>query len=523
MKYIYTALVSLFLLCPLAGCGDGHDEDQTGTEQPGQQPEDPNEEPEKPDSVAEKPLTTDDIADFDRFYLPRSYNEGFADGLKGMLTKDAQWSFYRCRQSDHFIVFWEPGFGDDPGSLRVNWNLRVNVDDLLKRAEEFYLTNVERLKMVTVGEGKSRLDDYKIQIYLKYQTEWLATGAGYDNRVGALWISPSTCRPAGSTIAHEIGHAFQYLVYCDHLKQGEYANQHSGFRYGFGPNGSGSCGFWEQCAQWQAWQDFPNGAFDNVYINVWLANYHRHFCHEYMRYSSYWLQFYWAWKHGLTVVSRIWQESEYPEDPLETYMRLFCDGSVSQFYDELYDYAARMATYDIDGIRDYATVLSRNYHTTLYRRDDGYWQVAYANCPGTTGFNLIRLTPEEGATEVSVSFQGLATGSPLHADDPGATVDADGNKVGKVTCYNDAGGTTAAGWRWGLVAIGTDGKATYGPMNSNKNGTATWTVPSGTEYLYLVVLATPEDYHRLPWDDDETTDEQWPYCISIMGATVSFS
>ena len=83
--------------------------------------------------------------------------------------------------------------------------------------------------MAVLGEGKSMLDDYKMQIYLIYQDEWLATGSGYDDKIGALWVNPSTCHPVGSTIAHEIGHSFQYQVYADKVnKQGYPADLHHG-------------------------------------------------------------------------------------------------------------------------------------------------------------------------------------------------------------------------------------------------------------------------------------------------------
>lgn len=86
------------------------------------------------------------------------------------------------------------------------------------------------------------LDKYKMEIYLLYQSEWLATGSGYDNVIGALWVNPSTCQPVGSTIAHEIGHSFQYMVFCDYLLQkgvpeqnrpSADATQGPGWRYGF--------------------------------------------------------------------------------------------------------------------------------------------------------------------------------------------------------------------------------------------------------------------------------------------------
>lgn len=97
-----------------------------------------------------------------------------------------------------------------------------------------------------------------------YQTEWLATGSGYDNKIGALWVNPSTCQPVGSTIAHEIGHSFQYQVYCDKILQGNPDDLKCGFRYGYEGSNGGN-GFWEQCAQWQSYQDYPGELFANYH------------------------------------------------------------------------------------------------------------------------------------------------------------------------------------------------------------------------------------------------------------------
>lgn len=116
--------------------------------------------------------------------------------------------------------------------------MRVDVDDLLEKAEVFYEMNVNTLKFAEVGNGKSNLDKYKMQIYLLYQAEWLAVGAGYDDVVGALWVNSGTCKPVGAVIAHEIGHSFQYQVYADLLASKATTNNFTrGFRYGFGNSG----------------------------------------------------------------------------------------------------------------------------------------------------------------------------------------------------------------------------------------------------------------------------------------------
>ena len=205
----------------------------------------PEPEPEPKDTVKTSDviiLKESDIQDYNKFYKPNDFKN------MNLLRSDSKWSFVRSKQSTHFIVFWEPGFGMNPNADSVPQALRVNIDDLLQKAESFYEVNVNKLKFAEVGNGKSNLEKYKMQIYLLYQTEWLATGAGYDDVIGALWVNPGTCKPVGSTIAHEIGHSFQYMVYADLLAYGGISNDFKrGFRYGFGGNGGN--GFWKQTAQ----------------------------------------------------------------------------------------------------------------------------------------------------------------------------------------------------------------------------------------------------------------------------------
>lgn len=448
-----------------------------------------------------------EIEDFDKYHKPEDFKN------INMLRSDAKWSWFRHKQSEHFIVFWEPGFGDDPNAVTVDVALRVDIDDLLEKAEQFYMTNVEVLKFVEIGQGKSYLDQYKMQIYLFYQSDWLATGSGYDNTIGALWVSPSTCQPVGSTIAHEIGHSFQYQVYCDKLLNGATDNSRQGFRYGYEGSNGGN-GFWEQCAQWQSFQDYPAELF-GYHVNVWEANYHRHFEHEWMRYASYWLQYYWASKHGVNVVGEIWKQSYYPEDALSTYLRTYCNNNLETLYGELYDYATRMITYDLDGVRNYKTSSAGNYTTKLYETDNNYYQVAYASCPGTTGFNIIPLNVMNAGNTISADFIGLLPGSSLAADDAGNITDGDGKTVGNTTTYNTTG-NMATGWRYGFVAIVND-TPVYAPMQQNASGTVSYTILPNTGKLYFVVMGAPSQYAVHGWNDNESDDAQWPYKVKFEG------
>ena len=255
------------------------------------------------------------VKDFDKYYKPKEFNFD-------MLRNDAKWSWFRSKQSEHFFVFWDAYFGDDPNSTSLKEEDRVDVDDLLQKAEQFYKTNITRLGMVVTGQGKSYLDQYKMEIYLLDPTPewWVATGSGYDDVIGALWVTPSTCKPVGSVIGHEIGHSFQYQTYCDNVKNGATNDFKSGFRYGY-EGSNGGCGFWEQCAQWQSYQDYPQQALNDDWNAVWYQQCHRHFEHEWQRYASYYLQYYWTELHGDKTLGRIWNESKYPEDASGAYMQ----------------------------------------------------------------------------------------------------------------------------------------------------------------------------------------------------------
>ena len=54
-------------------------------------------------------------------------------------------------------------------------------------------------------------------------------------------------------------------------------------------------------------------------------------------------------------------------------------------------------------------------------------------------------------------------------------------------------------------------------MFSDANGTATWTVPAGTEQLYMIVMGAPKEYVQSAWDENELTDAQYPYKVKFSG------
>jgi len=435
-------------------------------------------------SIVQRPGFDPSSVDVSKIYIPQE--------LRSMdLNKSSStWYFGRSRQSEHFIVFWGKGY-DEYGfitpSTHPNPAYRVDLDDLLAKAEQFWSMNVNTLKFITPGSSKT--DRYKMMIFLLYQTDWLATGAGYDNTIGALWVSPSTCQPVGSTIAHEIGHSFQYQVFCDN-------GGNSGWRYGFGGNGGN--GYWEQCAQWQAYQSYPAEAFSSYNFSVYIENCHRSTFNEWQRYASYFINYYWADKHGIDFIGRLWRESgaNGPEDPAQAYMRI-TGITLEQYNDEQFDYARRMVTWDLDAIRATGSSRIGAHSCNLNQAADGFRQIAPEDCIENHGYNVIRLNVPAEGTIVSATFEGIA-GAPGYR-----TINA-----------------AAAGWRYGYVALLNDGTRVYSDMFSASSGTATFVSPANCQDLWFVVSSAPGSYAPHPWDEDESNDEQWPYKVKFSGTNI---
>lgn len=399
------------------------------------------------------------------------------------MDDNSRWSFSRSMESEHFVVFWEKGFGSDPTKAQT---YRFNPKTVLQNAEKIWDTYVTQLGFLV--PGRSTTDTYKIQLYVLYQSEWRADASGVDGKMGIGHMSAGAIGARGGhTVAHEIGHTFQYLVSAD-------LGQQHGYNYGYGEGASGGNGWWESCANWQAYKVYPERQFtDGEYFEGHLPKCHLNLLHEDWRYENCFVQDYWCMKHGQDFIGRLWRESNKPEDPVETYKRLN-KLSQDQLCDEFYEGFARMATWDIDGIRDRASHRIGQHQSHLTRTDEGAWRVDAAYCPQNYGYNIINMNAAAGGTVVKAHFKGIAG--------------ADGYRkinVGK------------AGWRYGFVAYTQDGQTVYGETARDKEGTATLTLPDGCQRLFFVVMGAPTEHWRHPWDDNAQNDEQWPYEVTFEG------
>ena len=421
------------------------------------------------------------------------------------------------KSSAHFDVYYGTGYGKTPPDKLASSNaLYVDVTDLLEKAETFFDLYINQLKFADLS-STTKLNKYKMIICLLHDTGWTATGSGYDNQIGALWVTPSTCHPVGQTIAHEIGHSFQYQVYCD-------LGGYTGFRQSVG-NGST---FWEQTAQWQSVQAYPELMISQS-LGLWQPNHNYAFTHEWQRYQSYWLHYYWTDKWGLDAIGRIWRGGKVSgEDPCQVYMRVF-GVSAKDFYREIYDYASKMVTYDLDAIRSYGKSSIGKYTYNYVDTGDGAIQVAYSSCPQSTGFNVVPLEVPAAGTEIKTIFTALPAGSALAANDPAQYNNGDKYVAADVTKYNTFSEKNRRGFRHGYVALLKDGTRVYesidsvyakGHSTSSVSDTTTFTVPENTERLWFVVSPAPTTYIVHKWDENITNDDQWPYQLRFENTDV---
>lgn len=439
------------------------------------------------------------------------------------------WSKSRSKENDNFIVFWDKGWGNTaPNELAKSNFYYVDIDDLLKQADYLYDLYINRLKFC--DEANSNVGKYKMMICLNHTTEWLATGSGYDDVIGALWVNPSTCKPVGHTIGHEIGHSFQYQVYCD-LKG------YTGFRSSIG-NGST---FWEQTAQWQAAQAFPEPRWTEswlVYGNPYFpktANYAM--THEWMRYQSYWWHYYLAEKYGEDFIGRLWRHDPKKGncDPNEVLMSLL-DIDVKELYRLYFDYAMKMATVDIEGLKDEGLYYVTNYpYVYNYVPLGGTrHKVAYSSTPQSTGFNVIPLRVPEAGTEVTTEFTSPKYRVSIEKTDPLTYINGDAQSVsvGSRAYYNENSAyNRQRGFRLGYVALLKDGTRQYLYEDSlycandnsmgDKTARVSATVPEGTERLWLVVTPAPREYVQHKWDENITNDDQWPYIVEFENTNIA--
>jgi hypothetical protein len=364
---------------------------------------------------------------------------------------DSEFCFKHSRATDNFVLFWAREYGDDPMANSVT-NRRFDVDAVLKESDRFYDYYVNTLKWV--DKDKSLATKYKFLFFVIGGNGGTAFGGSIDDRIGAFW-TPATrinhC-PYG-VVAHELGHSFQALVRAD----------------GAASFSGGSIG--EMTSQYMLWQAYPEWmTFENYHLVAFMKATHLAFLHEDNQYHSCHPLEYWSGKHGVEFMGKMWREVHRGEDPVMTYKRL-TGITQEQFNDEMFDAARHFVTWDMPRIEKVAAPYANQHITSLTQAPEGWYQVATNTCPQNYGYNAIKLNVPAAQTKVSADFKGIAGAEGFNNVQP-----------------------EKAGWRYGFLASRDDGSRVYSDLFSKSPGTAQFTVPANTKFLWLVVMGAPTEH-----------------------------
>jgi hypothetical protein len=412
---------------------------------------------------------------------------------------DSEFCFKHSKSSDNFVLFWAKEYGDDPMTNSV-LNRRFNVGEVLKECDRFYNYYMDTLKWV--DRDKSIGSKYKFLIFVIGGPGGTAYGGSIDDKIGAFW-TPATRINHGpyGVVAHELGHSFQALDRAD----------------GAASFSGGSIA--EMTSQYMLWQVYPEWmTFENYHLTAFMKATHLAFLHEDNQYHSPYVLEYWSDKHGVEFIGKMWREVRRGEDPVMTYKRL-TGLTQEQFNDEMFDADRRFVTWDMPRIEKVAARYA-NQHTTSLTTTNGWYQIATNKCPQNYGYNAIQLQVPAAQTKISLDFKGILDAEGYHVVQP-----------------------EKAGWRYGFLASLEDGSRVYGDTFSKSPGTAEFTVPANTKFLWLVVMGAPTEHwiHVTPrrgrgrrgatanattnaptaatTNATANANEEWPYSFKLTGTT----
>ena len=438
------------------------------------------------------------------------------------------WSKSRSVESDNIIVFWDKGYGNTLPS-KAPAAYRVDEQDLLKKCEEFFDLEINQLGFV--DPVKSNLSKYKVMVLLNHTTDWVCYGSGYDYMVSALWLGPSACKPVGHSVAHEVGHSFHYMCYAEHSGHKDSSTDNTGFHLQCG-NGQA---IWEQTAQWQAAQSYPEQMY-NQSISVFRKSHNYAFSHEWHRYQSYWFHYYInQYYDDITTVAQVWnqpmtgQTQGNATDFNQALMKLKGLDATGLFR-LYYDYAARCATWDLEACKPYRDPYIGDFEYRCVMTDDKTYQVALASTPQSSGFNVIPLNVPAAGTEIKIHFTALSPwGCSLAVGDPAEMLTGETAwGATKRTTYVNNSNRASRGFRLGYVALMKDGTPqyfhedkVYCTGSTEVTEDVTMTVPEGVDRLWLIVVPAPKKYVQHKWTEKADNAEQWPYRFQLEGTDLT--
>jgi hypothetical protein len=269
---------------------------------------------------------------------------------------------------------------------------------------------------------------------------------------------------------------------------------------------------------------------DNTHCSVFLVNHpHIYYGSTRDRYCNW--QF---WEHlknryGYAAVNDIWRNAPKAGEPDQGQAGPFSTlmanqgWSIDRLNDEFGQWALRNANWDYtnpDG-SDQGAIYRKSYGNYDPQGGDRYlrttvldpidlaarrFAVPAAWAPQRWGYNMVRLHADKDAREVAVTFRGIVQDAPAVRRLPG---------------LQDEPMTIpppASDWRWGIVAVGADGKSRYTPLERGADGQARLPLQSGDTGLFLVVMATPSQFQKIRWDQPYYSIYRYPWMVELSGA-----
>lgn len=434
------------------------------------------------------------------------------------------WSLSRSAQSDNFIVLWDKAYGNTaPNKLSTSNFYYVDIDDLLSKCESFFKLETQTLGFADAE--KSNLSKYKILVLLNHTTEWTCYGAGYDFSVPAIWLNPETCKPIKAEVAHEVGHAFQYMCYSEASSHGELEGVETGFISAVG-NGQS---IWETTANWQALQSFPDVVFSESGTGDVFADTHNYaFSHEWHRYQSYMFLIYLT-EHfdDIQTIAKVWNYPMSTPSDFNQVLMVLKEMDANELYRLYFDFAMHCVTYDMSFCEPYREPYIGNFNYRCSLVADSTYQVALASCPQSTGFNAIPLQLAEAGTEVVSYFTALPTQDSLASSDPATYYDGESFVASSRKKYNKVSVASDRGFRLGYVVLLDDDSrvylssdSIYCPGNDLQTVEVSAIVPEHARKMWLIVSPAPKNYIQHRWDDKLDKDDMWPYLVRFSGTDI---
>ncbi len=323
-----------------------------------------------------------------------------------------------------------------------------------------------------------------------------------------MWIGPGGVRDRFG-LAHELAHALQ-------VGSGGFQDSpYTGWLF-------------ESHANWMTHQlaEFRK----TTHCSVLSVDYpHLYFGSTRVRYCNWQFLEYIKNRFGYQAINAMWSRAPRKEDPaaatadpIEVLMRNQ-GWTVAQMNDAFGDWAMHNANWDYtnpDG-SDQGAVYRREYGGYREQGAERLLRTAVLDpidlprrrfaiptsaAPQRWGYNIVRLHPDAGVSSVAVTFRGVVQQSSATTSLPGLADEPETIP------------TPASGWRWGLIAVGADGRSRYSSMQRGADGEASIQILPGDTGLFMVVLGAPDTFQHIRWEQPYYSIYRYPWMAQFQGA-----